>query len=53
MVKDPVGGAYLAAWQTVQKPLAGNRKNQAGFRAAPTRTQANTRAGKGAKNHRQ
>ena len=44
MVRNPIGGASMAAWQTCQKPLAGNRKNQAGFRHPQTRTQANTRA---------
>ena len=34
----------MTAWQTCQKPLAGNRVNQAGFRHPQTRTQANTRA---------
>gem|GEM_PF-5430616 len=53
MVRNPIGGASMAAWQTVQKPLAGNRKNQAGFRATPTRTQANARAGERAENYRQ
>ena len=46
-MRDPVGEAYLAAWQTVQKPLAGNRKNQAGFRHPQTQNQANARAGEG------
>ena len=44
MVKNPIGGASMTAWQTCQKPLAGNRVNQAGFRHPQTRTQANARA---------
>lgn len=51
MVRNPIGGASMAAWQTCQKPLAGNRKNQAGFRHPQTRTQANARAGEMAENH--
>ena len=51
MVRSPIGGASMAAWQTCQKPLAGNRVNQAGFRATPTRTQANARAGEMAENY--
>ena len=53
MVRNPIGGASMAAWQTVQKPLAGNRKNQAGFRGTSARTQANARAGEMAENYRQ
>ena len=41
----------MTAWQTCQKPLAGNRKNQAGFRHPQTRTQANARAGEMAENY--
>lgn len=51
MVRNPIGGASMTAWQTCQKPLAGNRVNQAGFRHPQTRTQANTRAGEMAENH--
>ena len=51
MVRNPIGGASMAAWQTCQKPLAGNRVNQAGFRATPTQTQANARARERAENY--